>query len=321
MKKIFIIDCYPKGKLQIGILEKCILALKKSGWSILVVAHYQIPVSIQALSNYTIYDFDNSFLPADRTPCFTYEHINFRARINNTGHTLAICRNMNLALNFAKTLGYDIFWFMEFDVIFSEDDLFYLLGMVEEMVESDKKMIFFSPEDFFACGSRVYETLMFGGFVNYFLDKFCPPKNMQEWNSLNMGYTLELAFYEQLSKYAEDFLVYNQHADRIFLDSQINLFRYSLYQTAILPNNRGGKTFFIINCLIREDFRVFEMYLNGDTTVFHSGCLERGRWWIYDLKEETKTVLVKFYINGQQIEKINFDLSDDFSEKGSIEYL
>ena len=58
-----------------------------------------------------------------------------------------------------------------------------LLDLRDTMITQNKKMIFFEPADFYECNSHVYETLFFGGDVNYFLSKFIPPKNIEEWEN------------------------------------------------------------------------------------------------------------------------------------------
>ena len=41
MKKLFIIDTYPKTEKQIQLLKDCINSVTPIGWDILIVSHYR----------------------------------------------------------------------------------------------------------------------------------------------------------------------------------------------------------------------------------------------------------------------------------------
>jgi hypothetical protein len=55
--------------------------------------------------------------------------------------------------------------------------------------------------------SLVYETQLFGITPNYFNEIFKLPRTPEEWMLYNMGFTLELAFYEKLVSYEDNFLI------------------------------------------------------------------------------------------------------------------
>ncbi len=131
MKRLFIIDTYPSDEKDKNILKRCIESIKPLGYDILIVSHLPIDTDIASSVNYVIYDFNNTFLIAHYTPFWWMNQPSFRVQINNAGHTLPICRNMNTSINMAKCLGYDEFIFMESDIVFEETDLNLLKNILD----------------------------------------------------------------------------------------------------------------------------------------------------------------------------------------------
>jgi hypothetical protein len=197
MKRLFIIDTYPSGDLEIDALNRCIDSLQASDYHVLVVSHLPLDVETAKKVEYVIYDNNNTFLSPEYTPFFWFTDKNFVVKINIPGHALPICRNMTSALHLAKAMGYEQFVFTECDVIFSIEDLRMLEAWMDQMVNENKKMLFFKPEGYRYNDSYVYETLLFGGEIQYFLDTFIPPITEEEWLGKSMGHSLELSFYEK----------------------------------------------------------------------------------------------------------------------------
>lgn len=324
MKKIFIISCYPSTEKQLKILSDCIDILKKTDFKILVVSHKSISTEIQDKIDYYIYDKDNSFLPKEISP-FTYNHNeSFDVRVNYPGHSLCITRNMFNSIKFVNNYEFDFFYFMEFDCLFSDSDLVVVQDLVTQMFNENKKMIFFKPTEYKAEGSFVYETLFFGGVPSYFLNKFIPPTNLNEWSQLNMRYTLEHTFFEKFCNTEEKYLIINEHSSNYFKDSQINLFRYGSFICEILYNEINPKSpvLYIENhyynktekkVIIRENNEII------DTRNFCLGC------WFYKVYNLSDTVVSVEIFDGEFNEGIKeFKLSEDrlllFNEKGTIRF-
>lgn len=266
MKRIFIVDTYPAGPREIQILERCIDSIKNLGYDIMVVTHYPVELELAKKVNYVVYDNNNEFLPEEYTPYYWVDSPSFKIKVFNAGHTLPICRNVSNGIHLASSLKYEEFIFMENDIIFDSEDLNMLHEMLNSMVEQNKKMLYFKPHDYFDCnGSRVYETLMFAGNPDYFLNIFKPPLNLEDWLSKPMGYTLELSFYEQFCKYENDFYIVEDHSSRIFTKSLVNVFRYGLFNCEVLYNiaSENEPVFFVVNDLIENTGKYVELYING----------------------------------------------------------
>lgn len=328
MKPLIIIDTYPSELAQIEILEECVTALKRDDADILIVSHLPIPERIVKMVKYCIYDHDNTFLLPEYTPFFWLEHDTFDLKIYNGGHTLPICRNMRSSISFAQAMGYKTFIFMEYDVILSLKDYSTLMGLMYKMDVFGKKMLFFKPEEYRGTnGSYVYETLLFGGYCEAFLEKFMPPLDLKEWVKLNMGYTLEQSFYEQLGKYEDEFLIVNEHSSETFTSSKVNLMRYGLFNCEVVNNvlNEEEPVLFIINSLIEEQPKYVDVFVNGDLYTSHT--FYKGFFWFNSYKFDGSPIFVIIY-NDEQKQSVfmrkSFDLSitnkSDFKQKGFIKF-
>lgn len=321
-KNLLIIDTYPSTKKQKELLIDCINRLNNIGFDIMIVSHIPLPEEIQKKVNYVIYDSDNTFLPGDRTPFFWINLFENVFRVFNSGHPLAITRNMQNSLLMAKSLDYDFFFFLEYDVLIGETDIEKLLGLKNSMTNEGKKMIFFEPYNFYECGSHVYETLLFGGDVNYLLSKFLPPKNIQEWDNYNMGYTLELAFYEQLSKYSEDFLIIPQHSSEYFNNSGVNIYRYGLMIAELLYNHTEPIKPILLLYQSHNTPQNYFVKVFYDNILIYETSLGGGTWWIKDFHINDSEVKIEVYLHDElqetKLYKLNNELLDKIILKGDV---
>jgi len=329
MKRLFIIDAYPSDEKDVDILNKCISSIQPLGYDIMVVSHLPIDQETSKRINYTIFDSNNTFLPANYTPFYWMYFGNFNIRINNAGHTLPICRNMRTSIAMAKCLNYDEFIFMESDIIFSFEDLNKLRTLLDEaFIEQSKKMLFFRPEDYRDCeNSYVYETLLFAGKPDFFLDTFVPPLDLEQWLSIPMGYTLELSFYERFSHREPEFYLIKDHSSNIFSTSQVNLSRYGLFNCEIIYNeiNTEEPTLFIMNSLIEECTKEATIYIDGILQT--SVTLQNKRYWInsYSFNDSEIVVKINDKNDGRLFMKKTFKLSlnnlEKFKERGTIKHV
>jgi hypothetical protein len=293
MKRLIIIDTYPIGKREQLILNMCIDALLGNGYDLMITTHCPVEKSIADKVNYVIYDSNNTFLPEHLTPYYWLETQNFKLKIFNAGHTLPICRNVSNGIHLASSLKYDDFVFMEADVILSDSDFILLDSYLNEMNQNGKKMIYFKPVEYRDCnGSRVYETLLFAGKPDYFLSKFKPPLTLEDWISLPMGYTLELSFFEQFSKYEHEFLIIEDHSSAIFKNSKVNLFRYGLFNCDMVYNedHPDYPILFIANSLIETEPKYIFIYKND--VLLYQKVMYKGQYWHNSYKFDGSTIRV-----------------------------
>lgn len=326
MKTLFIVGTYPTNKNQNKVLGDCVKAIKNGGFDVLVTSHIDIDKSIFEYIDYYIYDKDNSFLPAEFTPIFWLTSGDFYIQIFNGGHTLPICRNMKNGIELAKSRGYEAFVFMESDVIMSEIDMETLKDYISSIENDGKEMFFFRPEEYRGTNnSYVYETLLFGGKTRYFIENFNLPTNLQEWVSENMGFTLEQTFYEKLSHDESKFLVINDHSSNVFLDSQVNVFRYGLFNCEMIYNEclESEPVLFVTNSFI--DDKPKYVYINVDGKITQH-TLAKGQYLLESFKiDEVESVYIEVYEDESKTDLyhsksfiINYDNLSEFRKKGTI---
>lgn len=298
-KNIFIIGTYPKTESQKKLLIECINILRKTNFDIMVVSHLPIPEEIQKLVDHYLYDSDNTFLPKERTPFSWINTGQFYLELYNNGHLLPISRNINLSLNLSKSLGYEFFYYLEYDILFSDNDLEKLNKLKDVMLSENKKGVFFEPKNFRECGSPVYETLLFGGLIQPILNLFTPPKNLKEWDELNMGYTFELAFYEQLSKYSDELLVLKNFSYEVFDTSRINIYRYAGLISDLIYNEKNPNdcVFFIY----RYDWfeQDYEIILTKNDEVLYHGIPYKGFWTYHIFEYDNSIIKIQMLLDGE----------------------
>jgi len=298
MKRIVIISCYPSGQKEIDILSRCIDGFRNTDWHIMVVSHLPLPKEISDKVEFVIYDSNNTFLSPRYTPSFWMESGDYLVRIYNAGHTLPICRNMRAGISLARAMGYEQFVFTECDVLLSKSDANGLVHLMDSMTTLQRKMLFFKPEEYRDCGSYVYETLLFGGYTNYFLDTFQPPLDEHEWLTSPMGNTLELSFFEKFSKDEDNFLIVNDHSSFVFTNgSEINVLRYGLFNCDMLFNEfcNDEPVLFVMNSLILEEQRLIEVYKNNELT--NSLYLGKSQFWMTSFNLDDSEIRVDVYNN------------------------
>jgi hypothetical protein len=322
MKRLVIFDTYPSGQKELDILEKSVASFKTYGWDTMIVSHLPVLEELAKKVTYVIYDSHNLMLPPDITPYYWLDTGNFIVRVYNAGHALAISRNMNTSLHLAKALKYDQFIFTESDVVMHPEDLEKLNGYLEDMTVQNKKMVFFKPEEYRDCGSYVYETLLFAGDVNYFLDTFIPPLNVHEWLSSPMGHTFELSFFEKFSHDEDKFIIINDHSSAIFEKSDVNLLRYGLFNCEMVHNeyHPDQPVLFIMNSLIINEPRQIDILVDG---VHQSHTqLSKGMYWLNSYLIDGRNITVNVYNEDKTYLYFSksFDLveNNDFKTKGNF---
>lgn len=324
MKKLVIFDTYPAGHKEISILNKAIESFKHPDWDMMVVSHLPLDQSTAKKVEYVIYDSNNTFLPTQITPFWWMESPSFNVKVFNGGHSLPICRNMNTSLQLAKALGYEHFIFTESDVVMHPEDLQRLYGYVDDMISQDKKMVFFKPDEYRDCGSYVYETLLFAGNVNFFLDVFVPPMDVKQWYDVEMGYSLELSFYEKFSSREDEYFIINTHSSLLFNKSDVNLLRYGLFNCQMIYNETypDEPALFVINSLILDECRVIDVYRNGKMVA--SPYLCKDAYWFDTYKIDGSEITINVYNEDRTYLYFSksYVLSEenDFKTKGVIKF-
>lgn len=280
MKKIIIISTYPNTEGKINTLDECVDSLSGFGYDLMIVSHLPVPEYITKKVEYFLYDSENGLLPKSISPFFWTQNNSFSARIESNYHSLSILKNIYNGLNFVKLKEYDFFYFLESDNIFSDKDRGKLENLRNGMVTEEKKLIFFSykPIDVFitdsnfSLGNQIYETLIFGGYVNYFLNIYKIPTNIDGYVELFTikdlpiyMITLEKHFYFAMNVYQDQFLIINRSSSDYFDTSVINKFTKNFICQIIKSENNENLILFIYNssehkCILNIKNNSIEIY-------------------------------------------------------------
>lgn len=330
MKKLFIVDAYPSSPAKMNTLLQCVNILKQSDYSIMVVSHCPVSEEIQRVVDYVVYDKNNIMLPSELTPFHVSSTDFFYAYIFYGGHSLAITKNMSNAMMIAIREMYDFFYFIEFDCLFSETDFLKMCSLQERMYAEEKKMIFFKPEKFREDGSYVYETLIFGGDVRFFCNRFLPPSTLDEWKEEDMQKTLELSFFKKFSDKEPSYLIINEHSHDYFNTSVINKYRYGAFVVEVLENKNFNDptnvVLFISNANYVKESKTVRIYFNGQVSdvkkIVPSGWYFQ-KIYLSDIPVELKVCVHDHdsdVLEEERLFKLHIDEYDNYRNRGYFKH-
>jgi hypothetical protein len=330
MKKLFIIDTYPKTEKQIQLLKDCINSVTPIGWDILLVSHYPIPTEIQDMVTYSIYDKNNLFLPEDITPhIFSFNEL-FDFKVYLSGHALAITISMFNSFKFAENHNYYFCYFMECDSILSHNDLNKLNFLVNEMEIQGKDMIVFNPKNYIVkdChynedGEFFYETLLFGAKVNQFLSVFNPPRNLDEWFDNDMCYNLESCLHHKYKNLSDKCLIIPSFVSEYLTESKINTHTFGMFVCEIINNQTNPDTPILLINNIHGSKTTKEVRLYLNDKLFDTVISYPGRWYYTPLSINNDTLKIEIFENNiiESIETFELNLSLLDKVKNKLSYI
>ena len=302
MKKLFIINTYPKTQKQKQILKDCIKSLELINWDILIVSHSPIPIDVQEMVSYCIYDKNNLFVPPNITPHIFFSNDDFETKIYTSGHALAISINMYNAFEFAKSNNYDFCYFMECDTILSFSDIIKLENLVTIMENEKKDMIIFNPSDYIVgdCyhsedGSFFYETLLFGAKPILFLSTFKPPRNLDEWYSNTMCYNLESTFYEKFKSLKTNSLIIPHFVSQYLCDSKVNLHKFGVFVCEIIYNETEPNIPILFIDSVNSSNLTKEIKIYKNNQYFDGITINPGTWYLLPLEVNNDRIKIEVF--------------------------
>ena len=329
MKKLFIVDGYPKTKKQEQILGECIESIKPIGWDILLVSHYPVPTWIQEKVEYCIYDKNNLFVPPSISPHIFLENETFSSKIYLGGHALAITISIFNGFKFAQDHGYDFCYFIECDSILDPRDLNKLESLSYQMEDQDKSMIVFNPDSFIVrdCyyqeeGKFFYETLLFGAMIDQFLERFNPPRNLKEWMSNDMCYNLESCLYHKYKDLKGECLIVPTFVHEYLTESKVNSHKFGAFVCDVIWNESDIETPILLvdNLYWSDATKEVKIYLND--VLFNSFISPPGTWYFTPLSINRDRLKIEIFEDGflesSEIIELVPELRDRLKEKLSF---
>ena len=322
MKKIIIISSYATTPEKEKTLNECIDKVSHKEYDVMLTSHYPVPDYIQKKVNYCIYDSDNILLPYSISPSFWVDNDQFELEVSINSHNLTICKNMLNGIGLSKIMKYDFFFFMESDNIFSDDDFIRLDDLSNQMLVNDKHLIFFKNQWISEHGEAHtnYETLIFGGKVNYFLDNMPLPSTTEEYtqiyfpnNEVFDSVVLEKIFFSKLSHLEDEIFIINDSSKAFFSNSIINKYFITNICDVTVNNKDNNYILFISN-------------FSGCNLIYEINSISKeffpGMWHFNAIHEDTHIVVKS--LDGEILDRKSFIVSNfdrnKISEKARINF-
>lgn len=327
MKIATIIDAYISSKEKEELLIDCINSVKNLGHAIILVSHCPIAENILQMVDYHIYDKNNEF---SNNHVYAFKVKNeVEARINiNKSHEYPIISAMRSSIAFADLLGYDFFYFTEFDHKYAESDINKIKELENRLVEEDKDFIIFQPVTavFGDIVGLYYDTCFFGAKTEQFLKIFNNyfPSDLETYNrnfSTRFPNCLEHFFYEAFSPYAHRMILTEDYVKMALKDSQINVSSYQNTKCLILQSENGNDYLYIAN-ENTVDY-TFKVYFNN---IFHSEYSMKngflvGNFELIPLKNSCE-IKIEIYKDNEIVstESVEYDISkkNEYKKNGKL---
>jgi hypothetical protein len=297
MKNIAIISCYADSPYKKSILLDYIRQFKKlSNTDILLVSHIPLPEHILNEINYFIYDSDNFLLPLQNTPVSWFVYNKLKINILSCRHGFAFMKNVNNALKFVKSLGYDKFIFSDYDNILNDEDLFKISNIPQLLDQHGKKMFVFKNYNRSSPGGYSYESKFFAGDVNYFVDAVPLPVSYDDWLNIepykSSSNIVEEILVSLFNKFENELYIIEDNINSYFSKSQIDIFHHfnKKYSLIYNLNDKFKPLFFYITS---EDGE-FELIVNNQT-IFKVEC-NKSNWLLHfiDINEIDTEIVFKY---------------------------
>lgn len=273
MKSITIIDTYAPTLDKQNLLVECINSCRKLGTDIMVVSHHALPENILGMVDYFVYDSNNTFNNFSACAWKAVGNITVYIPITKS-HNYPIVRSMRNAFGLANALGYEFFFFTEFDHNFSESDTQRLTELKHNMLDQSKDFLFFRPKgavwqvEGVSIYDVYYETSFFAGRVAPFTKIFDGyfPSELEDFNIAfgQMGKDspncLEHLFYSAFHRFISKSVIIEQYVNEYFTDSRINVSSIENTKSLLLRANDGRDFLYITNDNTNE--YLFKVYMN-----------------------------------------------------------
>lgn len=213
MKDLIIINAFPNNTYKCSLLEKQLFYFKKLGIKIMAISGCDVPEKLRKQIDYLIINKDNITIDKDhahktffdlglKDTAFLYFDFHTSAYGLFESHVnITIVKNIKIAFNVAKTLGYENVFYTEDDNIFKDESLSLIKDKLKLLNDDKFKLI--GVHDFFADSDVIYTTFFFSK-TDFLLDKFIIPDEKSEYykdeNILKykLQKPLEVSFYEIL---------------------------------------------------------------------------------------------------------------------------
>jgi hypothetical protein len=313
MKDLIIICNYSPDPKRKEILLSLLLKLQnlRERFDLMISTHSKLDIVFQELVDLIYYDKKNIILDDfNHTPLFYFENENFRiisSKVYSETTHLTIMRLIDPTWNFAKFMNYEKIHFIEYDLNFDSDNIFYEVSKILENTDS----VMFKTEGGFPLGCY-FATKKKNTF-----NIFDPKKLLNELNNDPNRMT---------EKIIEKRLDENIH----FLSSNL----ISL-QPSVVDNHGNDKIKWLIPIYCELQNRIFFFTFNefdkickikiklNDQLVHEFDSGEFNVWNLFDFTDIYGEKKIEVYVDDilEKTIHINEKNIDDFKKNNYITYL
>lgn len=317
--KLVIINAFPKDSKKIKMLEDQVSYLKQLNIPILVVSGCTIPKHISDQIDYSIINTENDILDKDWTRkivdsgngtyvCDVLKEDNFHAYFYWPNVNQTITKNIKLAFNMAKFLGYKNVFYTEDDNIWKEGSFNYINDNLEVLVNNQYKLAGVIGDQ----NNRypIFFTTFFFANVDFLVDNFILPHTREEWydidiiNKFKLNMTYEGCWYDLFSDRLD--LIYNSHDAFVSIankemDWGIYDRRHSeqnLLKTffTVMPSNQNTKVLVLNNSSyhLKEGGKSYHIDIYFDDTFGNQVHLVPYGWYYSHISNEIKEIKLTF---------------------------
>jgi hypothetical protein len=292
MKNLFIVTAFINSVEKERTVIAALNQLKKCGHKILIVSNGILSHHIISLCDYSIYDSEDWMLPPEKSPVKWYANENMIINLYGKGNSFSVARNIVVALNFAKTIGFQNFVTLEYDNIIHDNDLSKLNEIFNRLI--DKKAFFCTIPN---GDSEWFDTRVFGGNIDFFLTNKILPAVYEDWVEMttfgeNLIATFEQLCVHRIRPYREFVSFFEGNNRQCFPNSQIDA-EYSVNPVRVVYNNDNEQQPVLFLLGVDREYRV-QINDNVFTTF-----VPRYSWTTYPLDLSTGDYNIRVTYNNE----------------------
>jgi hypothetical protein len=214
-EEVFILSVYPQQQSIIEATKECIKGIRNTNRKIILTSHYPIPVELQELVDYCVYDSNNILTKMDfykTVYCYDNDfeyNINIDEENNNNSyHGSAVYANYYNGASLAQKLEFKKAYFINFDYIPTNLDY---IDYISKILNTKK---IYGGLTKGAEGPLIY-TYFFGANINFFLSLYPKISTAQDYNNLKEKWQSNSVGYEDIF-----YCSLKNHLHQIHLESE-----------------------------------------------------------------------------------------------------
>ena len=327
--KLVIINAFPKDSEKIKMLENQVNYLKQLDIPILIVSGCHVPKHILDKVNYSIINTENDILDKDWTRkivesgnntyvCDVLDENSFYVNFYWPNVNQTITKNIKLAFNMAKFLGYKNVFYTEDDNIWKEGSFDYINDNLNVLLSDQYKLAGVVGTQ--GNNYPIFFTTFFFANVEFLIDNLIIPHTKEEWydidiiNKFDLNMTYEGCWYNLFSNKLD--LIYNSH-DSFFniankkMDWGIYDRRHSEQNLikvffTVLPSRQNTKVLMLNNnsYYLKEGGKSYHVDIYFDDVFDKQIHLVPYAWYYDPISDDTKKI--KLIIDNGDIKIIHY---------------